>query len=292
MLVAIAVSVAQLIPAVRAVTTSFIGIFREGKPLAEQLSPDRFPAQLGTSIHLYSMLGGDPNFSRNGLPIPLANPAEAQGEMGIPLRFPTAITSKPSLLLQRREAVDITVESKVLNASLAELKRSDLLPPAQVDGTHLRIQVPVSLLTQYGNCTFDPQSARQQGYDPDNPALSPTPDCTSLLQMALPSISAPAELELPAIGAAFLQAAGVPPQDADRYAANIAWQAVMVLPLPRYATSFDQVQVDGSWGTIFVKEYPDIPVQYLIFWTRDGIFYALSGPGDHTAALKIANSLE
>ena len=32
--------------------------------------------------------------------------------------------------------------------------------------------------------------------------------------------------------------------------------------------------------------------EYLLIWVKDGIVYALAGPGDTTAALEIAESLE
>jgi hypothetical protein len=51
------------------------------------------------------------------------------------------------------------------------------------------------------------------------------------------------------------------------------------------------VQVDGVTGTL-IEYYRYGDQAYMLVWVKDGIVYALSGPGEADQALQIAASLK
>ena len=76
------------------------------------------------------------------------------------------------------------------------------------------------------------------------------PDCTTLTQMPSPSISAPPGLDIPKISGAFLQVLGMSPEEAAQIAQTVDWTTTLVIPIPRYGTSYQEVVVDGLEGTL------------------------------------------
>ena len=95
-----------------------------------------------------------------------------------------------------------------------------------------------------------------------------------------------------AVGQAYLQVLAMSPADAANYAKNVDWSSTLVIPIPRSGTSTSSVSVDGVTGTL-VTQYPGSQHgQYVLAWIKDGILYGLTGPGDGSNALDIANSLK
>lgn len=113
-----------------------------------------------------------------------------------------------------------------------------------------------------------------------------------LVQLVSPTVSAPPGLDLVKIGQAFLEVLGMSPQEAAHFAANIDWATTLVIPIPRFGTRYQDVVVDGVNGT-FIQEDVEGPARrYLLMWAKDGIVYALTGPGGVQAALEVASSLK
>jgi hypothetical protein len=79
------------------------------------------------------------------------------------------------------------------------------------------------------------------------------------------------------------------PEEAASFAENVDWTTTLVVPVPRYGTNYQEVAVDGVTGALIQQAGDN---EYLLFWVKDGMVYALSGPGDSQAALEIGNSLK
>ena len=93
------------------------------------------------------------------------------------------------------------------------------------------------------------------------------------------------------IGEAFLQMMGMTEEEAAKFAQTVDWSTTLVIPIPRYGTTYQEVPVDGVTGTLIVQELEDHANQYLLIWVKDGILYSLTGPGNGSSAVRIANSL-
>jgi hypothetical protein len=118
------------------------------------------------------------------------------------------------------------------------------------------------------------------------------PDCTTLVQMQSPEITAPPGLDVAGLGEAFLVVMGMPEEDAEHFSQQIDWTTTLVLPIPRYGTEYRDVSVDGVNGTLIQQSMEEHAPEYLLLWVREGVLYALTGAGNISTALNIANSLE
>jgi hypothetical protein len=50
--------------------------------------------------------------------------------------------------------------------------------------------------------------------------------------------------------------------------------------------------VDGVKGTLILQNFDNHAGQYLLIWVKNDILYALTGQGDGSEALTIANSIK
>jgi hypothetical protein len=207
------------------------------------------------------------------------------------VRLPQNIQSAGELKVQPGGKARFNVDYQQIRAILDEIGRSDIELPAGLDGAEVSLEISKAVAAFYGDCQADLQAARQHGYDPDNASLPRLPNCTTLVQMPSPSISAPAGLDLASIGEAFLQLMGMTQDEAQSFSRNVDWTTTFVLPIPRYGTSYQDVQVDGVTGTLIEQKQSDYLPQYMLVWVRAGILYALAGPGGEAEALEIANNL-
>jgi hypothetical protein len=80
-------------------------------------------------------------------------------------------------------------------------------------------------------------------------------------------------------------------QEAASFASSVDWTTTFVVPLPRYNAEYEQVDVNGIPGTLVLQNggWAD---RYMLLWVQDGIIYGLSGPGDKSAALKLAQTIQ
>jgi len=279
-------------PQVRAIANSFLGLFRVQQITVVQVNPGNLPEQLGSSSQLEALLSQNVTIEESGETQPAADAAEASRLAGIPVRLPLNIQDAGELKVQPGGKMSFNVNTQQIRAVLDEIGRRDIELPEGLDGAQVSMAVPKSVAAFYGDCEADLQAARQQGYDPDDPSLPRLPNCTTLVQMPSPDISAPPGLDLASIGEAFLQLMGMTQAEAQSFSRNVDWTTTFVLPIPRYGTSYQDLQVDGVTGTLIEQELEDHSAQYMLLWVREGILYALAGPGGEAEALAIGNSLK
>jgi hypothetical protein len=285
-------AIAMTFAPLRAIATSFLGLFRVQQIQVVQVNPADFPQQLGESSQFESMLTSDLAFQEQGDPQPVASLAEAAAQLGFTARLPEAAEGAPQLTIQPGGSAVFTVNMEHVRQLLAEIGRSDIQLPEAVNGATVTLTVPASLSAQYGECEFDVERMREQGYDPDDGSIPPLPKCTTLIQMPSPEISAPPGLDIQKIGEAYLQVLGMSQAEAEAFAGTIDWTTTLVIPIPRYNATYREVSVDGVPATLIMSEMQSRAGQYMLVWVKDGIVYALTGPGDAYTALTVADSLK
>ncbi len=133
-----------------------------------------------------------------------------------------------------------------MRAVMQEMGRSDIQLPDSLDGAVVRLEMPASVVAEYGDC----QMAERPVNDPDNPAEMSFPACTSFIQMPSPSVDAPPDLDVDQLGEIYLQVLGMTPEEAASFSSNVDWTSTFVIPVPRYSSTNEQVQVDGVNGTL------------------------------------------
>ena len=278
---AISLSFAQ----VRAVANTFLGLFRVEKIEAVSIGIDLadLPAELEPSFTaLDAILGEDMFIESIGEPYQLENSGEAHSLVNFPVRYPDELESEPILLYQPASTVGLTIDQARWQAIIDGLGYDFSIPEA-VDGETITFNVPDTILAAYGNCNINAAMEVE--------AADSRINCTVLMQSATPFIEAPPGLDINLAGQIVLQTLGMSAEDADAFSAQINWSTTLVVPVPRDA-SYRDVNVDGVDGILLNDMYSNGPPVYTLLWVKNGVFYALTGPGTAGQAIELANSLK
>jgi hypothetical protein len=271
---------------VRAIAGSFLGLFRVQSIDVVQVDPQALASQLDSSS-FSSIMSNDVKVTGGGPSQDVSDAQAASQLAGFTVRLPAAM--QPAQLdYQPGSKAVYKVNRQQLQLLLAEIGHSDIQIPSALDGATVSVEVHDGIVAEYGNCR--PISSAQKDPDVQQPPTGSS--CTTLVQMTSPTISAPPGLDMEAIGQAYLQVLGMSPADAANYAKNVDWSSTLVVPIPRSGTSTSSVSVDGVTGTLVTQNRGPARGQYVLAWVKDGIMYGLTGPGDGSNALDIANSLK
>jgi len=281
---------AMAFPQVRAIANGFLGLFRVERVQIVEVDPGNLPEQLGSSYQLEYLLSNNVNFEEFGESQPVSSAVEASTMAGIPVRLPEDITGEMALEVTSEARISFTVELAQIQALLEEIGRGDINLPAEIDGAVVTVDLPPMVVANYGECEVN-GDVYPEGYDPDDPSTTRTPACTTLLQMSSPQVTAPESLDLAQLGEAYLQILGMQQSEAAHFSQNIDWASTLVIPIPIYGASYQDLPVDGTTGTLLLTDESNGPLQYMLMWIRDEIIYALTGPGNATTALEIADTL-
>ena len=284
-------SVAMLFPQVRAIGSSFLGLFRVEQFTILQIDPENLEKQLGSSSNFEYLLAEDVQIEEFGEMQEVTSKEEASRLAGFQVRIPGAGDGDAQLMLQPGARVSLLVDLPKVQALMDELGISDPKLPAELDGAEVSLELPVAVAAAFGSCDVSPEIVREAGVDPDGP-LPDLGKCVTLTQFPSPEISAPPGLDIARIGQAFLQVLGMTPEEAAQFGQNVDWTTTLVIPIPRYGTEYQEVLVDDVEGTLIMQSQRSEFPHYLLIWIKDGIVYALTGPGDVQSAVELANSLE
>lgn len=290
--VVILLTVAMLIPQVRAIGSSFLGLFRVEQFTIVQVDPENIEEQLGSSSNFEYLLAEDVQVEEYGEMQEVSSKEEAAGLAGFEVRLPAPAPGDQQLIVQPGGRVSLLVDLPKVQALLDELGITELRLPAELDGAQVSMDLPVAVAAAYGTCEVTPEMMREAGEDPDRRPVVDLSECVTLTQFPSPEISAPPGLDIARIGQAFLQVLGMTPEEAAQFSQTVDWTTTLVIPVPRYGTEYQEVSVDGVSGTLIMQsERSELP-HYLLVWIKNGIVYALAGPGDAQTAVELANTFE
>ena len=278
-------------PSVRAAANTFLGLFRVQQIRVVQVNPANLPDQLGASREFEAMLTTGVQTEEYGEPQEAADAAQAAALAGFPVRLPSDAEDPVELEVQPGGKIAFTVDVELARAVLEDIGRSDIQFPEELEGAQVNIEVPAGVMAMIGECDRSWEKTPEQGADPDEDYPVFGPDCTTLVQMPSPAVSAPPGLDLSQIGEVFLQVMGMSQEEAASLARNVDWTTTLVIPIPRYAVESRDIEVDGVTGTLLQRQAESPYAEYVIVWVKDGILYALSGQGGADEELVLANSL-
>lgn len=269
------------LPPVRAAAADFLGLFRVQRIAVISLDPAGLSDDFGSSAQLEQLLAEDVQVETFGESQDVATVKEASDLAGIPVRLPEAAKEAPSRLsVQPGTRLTFKIDLPRVRALLASVERTDITLPDNLDGATVVAELPTVVQATYGtDCGVQAEAERFQ-------------PCTTLVQLASPTISAPPDLNIAQIGEAFLQIMGMTPAEAARFSATTDWATTLVIPIPRNGPSYQEVQVDGVTGSLIQPNPKDHEPTYVLLWVKDGIVYALTGPGAGDHAVSLANSLQ
>ncbi len=284
-------AVALAFPSVRALATSFLGLFRVQQVAVIPVNPANLPQDMrdvGSSIE--QMIADTATYQTIGKSQTVETAAEASQAAGVQVRLPDQPSGERTITVQPGATGEIKVDLPRVRELLKEMGRTDIRLPDQLDQALIKVEVPPAVVATYGACQVSasdlPEEAKQvrQSFSGEG--------CIGFIQMASPIVNAPDDLDVNQLGEAFLQLTGMSESEARDFSAKINWSNTLVIPVPTDQTRVEDVQVDGVKGSL-VQEDPDKgQPKYVLIWAKDGMVYAISGTGDSSQAIQMANSLK
>lgn len=226
-----------------------------------------------------------------GKPTQATDAAQASQLAGFNVRLPQNDT--PSRIsVTDSAAFTLRIDRTKAQALLDEAGRSDLVLPESVDGQDVSVSIPSGVSAAYGTC---PEPRGEDGTaDPEEgPGLPGRryADCILFAQIPSPTVSAPADLDVAQLARIGLQFAGMDSDQAAAFTDSVDWTSTLVIPIPKNAATYEQLQIDGVTGTLIQRPADDAP-QFSLIWVKDGIIYAIGGLGSNSdKAIQMANSL-
>jgi len=285
---------------VRAAASQFLGLFRVRKFAVVSINPAALQNLDQAGGQIDQLLSDSVTFSQQPTePVTVASAAEAAQKAGIPVRLPTALTSAPRLVVEDGVNATVKVDLARVRAILELAGRSDIQLPNVLDGANVEFNVPPSVLAAYDCGEIAPTVNITQPVGATRPKLEPVPSpgaaCVTLVQLASPTVNTPPGADISQVGEAMLELLGLSPAEAQHFAQTIDWSSTLVIPLPQDAASFRDVTVDGVPG-VLIQSNPRSSggprsTHYALFWEKNGTVYSLSGTGDTSRGVEIANSL-
>lgn len=198
--------------------------------------------------------------------------------------------SPSSIYVTDGTAFTFTVDRTKAQALLEEAGRSDLVLPNALDGAKISIHIPASVSIAFGNCP--PPSSDSDGieFGSGSPGRRYA-DCVILAEVPSPSVSVPASVDVAQLAQLGLEFSGMSAEQAAAFTSTVDWTSTLIVPIPKNASTYEQVSVDGVTGTLIQRPADDYP-QFALLWVKDGIIYAIGGLGSNSQqAFDIADSL-
>jgi len=220
---------------------------------------------------------------------PASSAADAGQLAGFSAGVLGARTDTPKFIVGGQHAFHMTIDRTRLQDIFDQAGRTDLLLPATLDGANVSVNVPRSIMVEYGDCPeAHPAGAAQTA--PAQAHSGAWANCLALQEVPSPLVNMPSDLNLQQLAEIGFQLAGMSATQARSLGQTIDWKSTLVLPIPRFASSYSQVTVNGVQGTLIEgsgRRGPD----YVLVWVKNGIIYGLVGRGDSSNAVALANSL-
>jgi hypothetical protein len=271
-------------PPVRAIANSFLGLFRVQEIALFEVRDD-LPEHLSQSTQMEMLFSDSLQFEQQAEEQAVTSAAQAEALAGFAVRQPQGLDGDVKFMVTSAGRVQFTVDLGRLHAVLDELGRSDLRLPQSVDGAVVSAEIQPGVSISFGPCV-------EVIGNPDDPESVYYEDCTSLMQIPSPTVEAPEGLDIQRIGEVYMQFLGMSPEDARKFSEEVDWANTLVVPIPMNALDYQQVTVDGVTGTFLSPTSPEFQQEYLLFWVKDGLLYALSGEGGLAEALRIVDTLK
>jgi hypothetical protein len=218
-----------------------------------------------------------------------ADATQASQLVGFDVRLPQGMTPS-QISVTDSAAFSLTIDRAKAQALLDEAGRSDLVLPESIDGAKVSVNIPASATAAYGTC---PDLRAAESEESGSPISGRRyPDCVILAEIPSPTVNAPADLDVAQLAQIGLEFTGMSKEEAAAFTSTVDWASTLIVPIPKNAAVYQQVNVDGVTGTLIQRPADDAP-QFALIWVKNGIIYAISGLGTNSPqAIEMANSLQ
>jgi hypothetical protein len=224
---------------------------------------------------------------------PVNDVASARQLAGFDVLLLSARKDAPKLVVGGSHKVDVLVDRARLQAIATEAGHPELVLPQSLDGASVAVQVPRSVQLQYGTCPGPANASKVVADNITGPSPTTTQysDCVRLREGPAPIVNVPGGLDVGGLAQIGLETAGMTPSQASDFLHTIDWKATLTLSVPRSLRSYEVVKVNGANGTLLSMAGRRGP-GYALIWTKNGLVYSLTGFGDASQAVGLAESLK
>jgi len=220
---------------------------------------------------------------------PAANAEMASQLAGFHVQLLSARKETPQLEVAGEHAFELAIDRARLQEILKEAGRSDLKLPASVDGETVAVTIPRTVMARYGDCPAPPSATANLATPP--PSTVQYSDCVLLREGPSPIVNVPPGVDFEKIAEIALQVAGMTQEQARQFLQTVNWKQTLGVSIPRFMRSYEAVIVNGVQGTLLNTAGRRGPT-YALVWAKNGMVYSLTGFGNSTDAVALANSLK
>ena len=296
LIVLVVVAASLAIPAVRNVATRSLQSLRMQK--VQTVNADFSPyvdANANPTLHqmVTQMISDKVQVEVNEEDHPVTDLAGARQLAGFDVQLLSARKDAPKLVVGGSHKIEVVVDRSRLQAIATEAGHPDLVLPQSLDGASVGVQVPRSVRAQYGTCPGPANASKVVADNITGPSPTTTQysDCVRLREGPAPIVNVPAGLDVGGLAQIGLETAGMTPNQASDFLHTIDWKATLTLSVPRSLRSYEVVKVNGTNGTLLSMAGRRGP-GYALIWTKNGLVYSLTGFGDSSQAVALADSLK
>jgi hypothetical protein len=276
----------------RGMAHQFLASLRIAKPQSVTVSVPG-PAGSNGARQLQNMIGGmiapTVNVAQDEADQPASTIEEADKLAGFQAQLPRSRTDHPVIVVTGAHAIDMSVDIGQLQTVFAEAGKTDASLPKFVAGAKVALRSPRAIRTQYGNCIPAPVTLQGQIQGPPPPSTD-NADCVVLVESPAVSADVPAELDMGPLMEMALELSGMSPVQAQAVPQALDWKATLAISLPRNLRSFEMKEVNGAHAMLLITAGRRGPTWELV-WAKSGMVYALTGYGNPSDALPLANSM-
>jgi hypothetical protein len=239
------------------------------------------------------MISDDVVVAANEPDQPAADAAAAAQLSGFDVSLISDRKDPPKFVVTGRHAFDMTLNRDRLQTVFSQAGHPEMSVPQALNGAPLKVEIPRAVEIQYGHCPTPASTSQTLANNVSGPAPSSTEysDCLRLREGPNPIVNVPQGVDVEKLAEIGLETAGMNPSQAREFLQTVNWQSTLVIAVPRFLRSYEAVKVAGAKGTLLSMAGRRGP-GYALIWAKNGTGYLLTGFGDSSHAVDLADSVK
>ena len=239
------------------------------------------------------MISDDVVVSANEPDQPAADAAAAKQLSGFDVSVISERKDSPKFVVTGRHAFDMTLNRDRLQTVFSQAGHPEISVPPALNGAPLKVEIPRAVEIQYGHCPTPASASQTLANNISGPPPSSTEysDCLRLREGPNPIVNVPEGVDIQKLAEIGLETAGMNSGQAREFLHNVDWQSTLVMAVPRFLRSYEAVKVAGAKGTLLSMAGRRGP-GYALIWAKNGTGYMLTGFGDASHAVDVADSVK
>jgi len=187
----------------------------------------------------------------------------------------------------------MTLNRDRLQTVFSQAGHPEMSVPQALNGAPLKVEIPRAVEIQYGHCPTPASTSQTLANNINGPTPSSTEysDCLRLREGPNPIVNVPQGVDVEKLAEIGLETAGMNPSQAREFLQTVNWQSSLVIAVPRFLRSYEVVKVAGAKGTLLSMAGRRGP-GYALIWAKNGRGYLLTGFGDSSHAVDLADSVK